>query len=204
MKKVLAIVAHSDDESFFAGGTLAQHAAMKHDVLVAVLADGVGSRFAFDVQGHAEARVVRRKCFISACKALGVRGQQLDVFPDQEADAVRQIVINRAVEDLVAGYIPDLVYTHHVGDLNLDHRKVAEAVLVATRGTPVRCMTPEWPSRCVGPKWKPKLREAIYGKPFAAKVKACLCYKAELRAYPHPRSEKAIRANHEEAFMEIR
>ena len=41
--RILAVVAHPDDESLWCGGTLAQHARVGDEVFVYALADGVGS-----------------------------------------------------------------------------------------------------------------------------------------------------------------
>lgn len=200
MSRILCVVAHPDDESFFAGGTLARHAVNGDAVKVVALADGVSSRQPSDGMADIE----RRAHFAAACKHLGAKRELRNVFPDQQADTVPQIDINREVHLLVCGYQPDLVYTHHVGDLNLDHRRVAEAVLVATRqGPPVRCMTPEWPARCVGPAFVPTIFEDIRTI-VGSKWLACREYTAEMREYPHPRSERAIFEQTTEAFMEIR
>jgi LmbE family N-acetylglucosaminyl deacetylase len=197
---VLAIVAHPDDESLWAGGTLALHVKRGDKVMVAALADGVGSRPPRGVTA-----TERRAQFWRACEALGVWPYMETVFPDQEADMVPQLAINRWMADFLIANACDTIYTHHVGDLNLDHRRVAEAVLVATRPgssdvQEVYHMRPEWPDRCVGPAWVPKAVIDIT-ETLEQKIQACLCYTDELRPYPHPRSEQALRAESVEWFM---
>lgn len=215
---VLAVVAHPDDESFSCGGTLAMHAQKGDVVTVVALSDGVGSRFWYrgkdgiPAKGEHEAWIARKKAFERACAILGVRGKIECVFPDQESDTIPQLQINKAVESILVSRRPELIYTHHVGDLNLDHRRVAEAVLVETRGAcPVFCAEPEWPERAVV-RFRGAKRHDITAT-FHRKLKACAAYSAEMRAYPHPRSEEALirRAKrwgsigeYAEAFMEIR
>jgi LmbE family N-acetylglucosaminyl deacetylase len=63
-------------------------------------------------------------------------------------------------------------------------------------------MAPEWPSRCIGPAWEPDISFDI-GTAMEAKVAACLCYEDEIRPYPHPRSEQAIRQQKLEWFKVI-
>ncbi len=197
--RVLVIVAHPDDESFWCGGQLAALAKAGHAVRVVALSDGVASR-----PGTNEA--ARFVAFAQAMRALGVAESMVySVFPDQQADTVPQLRINQAVESEVAQYRPTVVYTHHAGDLNLDHRRVAEAVLVASRPgssdvQEVYHIRPEWPDRCVGPAWTPTATLDITAT-LEQKVRACLCYEAELRPYPHPRSERAIRESPYEWFM---
>lgn len=197
---VLAIVAHPDDESLFAGGTLAGHAKRGDSVQVAALSDGVGSRPPRGVTAYA-----RLEQFYAACRLLGALPFRDTVFPDQQSDTVPQLQINQWVADFMLANPSDVIYTHHVGDLNLDHRRVAEAVLVATRTSAARvlCMAPEFPSRCVGPLWIPNMGVGIRDT-MDQKVHACLCYTDELREWPHPRSERAIRERPTEWFMEIR
>lgn len=202
---ILCVVAHPDDESFFAGGTLAQHARRGDQVTIVALSDGESSRFVASSCVECQTAIADRKAaFHRARCTLKAFGDRLIVFPDQQSDTVPQLTINRAVEALVVAHNPALVYTHHVGDLNLDHRRVAEAVLVATRGkVPVRCMTPEWPDRCVGPLFDWTLMVHLSTEDIETKVRACQCYGEEMRPYPHPRSEEYIREHVCESFVEI-
>lgn len=181
---VLVVIAHPDDESFWCGGTIAVRTQAGERVHVVALADGCGSRPGTEV-------AQREAAFRDACGILGATCQNMIVFPDQLADTVSQLKINRNAEFAVRLHQPSIVYTHHVGDLNLDHRRVAEAVLVATRpgsGVQMVChMRPEWPERCIGPAWKPTAFSRI-GAVVEQKRRACQCYTAELRGAPHPRA----------------
>jgi LmbE family N-acetylglucosaminyl deacetylase len=198
---ILVVVAHPDDESLFCGATIAKHVSQGELVHVVSMGTGVGSRGWPDQIEHERVRV---SAFQRALAILGATGGILNTFPDQQSDTVPQLVINKAVEDVMHEPTPKLVYTHHVGDLNTDHRRVAEAVLVATRmGPMVRCMSPEFPERCVGRKFKPTYQPFYGTEAWNKKIAACLCYETEIRKYPHPRSEKALRSR-AETFMEIR
>lgn len=204
---VLCLVAHADDESLFSGGSLCMHALDGNNVEVVVLSDGEGSRFEIDGDpNRIRASLERQRQFHRACRRLSVNGLWYPVFEDQRADALIQLDLNRIVQRVIASAQPELIYTHYSGDLNADHRRVAEAVLVATRnGPPVRCMTPEYPKRCVGPAFDFNIQVMFAPVAYEAKIAACLCYESELRAYPHPRSEKALRQQFAvESFMEIR
>ncbi len=201
--KILAIVAHPDDESFFAGGTIAKMTKLGHEVKVVAMTDGVKSR-----KHHTTSDIASRMLqFHEACRLLGATPELWSLFPDQQADTVPQLSINQAIEELVGAYRPARVYTHYHSDLNIDHRRVSEAVLVATRGMEVKVlgMTPEWPARCVGPRFLDDSNESFSAEDLDVKISACLCYVDELRPYPHPRSEKYIReiVKSSESFMEI-
>jgi LmbE family N-acetylglucosaminyl deacetylase len=188
-----------DDESLFAGGTLVRLANSGASVHVVTFSDGVQSR-GEKVPAMAVER--RRGHFDNACRELGVTGEARSIFPDQQSDTVPQLRLNREVECEVDWHKPAMVFTHFRGDLNHDHERVARAVMVATRGrqTQVYSMAPEFDRWA---PWTPDIEWDI-SEQMDAKVKACLCYVDELREYPHPRSERAIREQTVERFLEIR
>lgn len=199
-ERVLVLVAHPDDESFFCGGRLVQHVHAGDSVTVVCYTDGVRSR----PTATEDEVVTRWQQFHVACRVLGAHGLALRVFEDQRSDGVPQLTINQAVAANVASFPPTVVYTHHVGDLNLDHRRVAEAVLVAARGQSFRLfsLAPEWPALCVGPSWVPTENVTIEAE-MDTKIRACACYMAETRDYPHPRSVQALRESGAESFLRI-
>lgn len=102
------------------------------------------------------------------------------------------------VEKHVAEHRPDIVYTHHGGDINADHRALHEAVMVACRpyaAPSVRSLltfhTPsstEW-----GHGFEPNLFVDITDH-IDAKLAAMAFYADELRPEPHPRSLEYLRA----------
>jgi len=108
----------------------------------------------------------------------------------------------REVERLVEEFRPEIVYTHFGGDINRDHQVLAEAVLVAVRpyaAPSVRevlmfetSSSTEWSSAQISPVFQPNAFVEI-GETLERKVEAFLCYSAEVRDYPHPRSGQALR-----------
>lgn len=103
-----------------------------------------------------------------------------------------------AVERTVRSLEPEVVYTHHGGDINADHRALHEAVMVACRpyaAPSVRSIrtfhTPsstEW-----GHGFVPTLFVDISDH-IDAKLAAMAFYADELRPEPHPRSLEYLRA----------
>ena len=173
MARILCVMAHPDDETFWCGAALASHALNGDQGCVLILSDGCGSR----AEG-----THRWDAFQSACAHLGVVGRYARAFPDQQADTVSQLSINQHVEASVALMKPSRVYTHFVGDLNPDHRHVAEAVLVATRGIcPVWLARPDELGRALWP-FRPDHRRRVTVEPVRAqKLAAVRCYPTELR-----------------------
>lgn len=192
---ILAILAHPDDETFSCGGLLATHALDGESVAVMVCADGVTSR------GNATPR--RWNEYEAACEALGLTANCYSLFPDQQADTTSRLDLARSIHGTVDSRAPSLVYTHFPGDLNVDHRRVAEAVLVATRGVcPVRYVRPEWPSRSLWP-WQPTSWAYLTVAAQERRVAAGACYASELREWPHPRSLERLRRESTEGYIEI-
>ena len=93
---------------------------------------------------------------------------------------------------------PEAVYTHHTGDLNLDHQIIAKTVLVATRPKPgcsvkdvYMCEVPSSTEWSFNYQFKPNVFVDISGDFFLKKLTALRCYETELQPFPHPRSEVA-------------
>lgn len=106
--------------------------------------------------------------------------------------------VRSKAEMVVAHFRPDIVYTHHAGDINADHRALHEAVMVACRpyaAPSVRSIrtfyTPsstEW-----GSGFTPNLFVDIT-EHMDAKLAAMAPYASELRPEPHPRSLEQLRS----------
>jgi LmbE family N-acetylglucosaminyl deacetylase len=194
--KALVVAAHPDDEALGCGGTMAALAAAGCAVKVAFVADGVGAR------GTAMAGLEeRRGAAYEACARLGAEIVHVGSFPDNRLDTVALLDIVRMVEGVVAQHRPQLVLTHHPGDLNVDHRQVAAAVLTACRpvaGHPVStllsfevCSSTEWNHPDAQPGFSPDLFVDISAT-LGAKLDALRSYGAEMRPWPHPRSFEAV------------
>ncbi|WP_308916534.1 PIG-L deacetylase family protein [Jannaschia sp. LMIT008] len=192
-RDVLVVAAHSDDEALGCGGTIARHAGAGDRVRLLFLTDGVGAR------GDGGA-APRRDAARAAAAVLGAADVvQLD-FPDNRIDAVPLLDVVQAIEG--AAGAPDLIYTHHGGDLNVDHRICHRAVLTAFRpmsGSPVRAIlgfevasSTEWAFGTPDP-FQPQHFVDIAAT-LDAKMRALDCYAAEMRDFPHPRSARALRA----------
>lgn len=196
-KKILVIVAHPDDEVLGMGGTIIRHVTAGDLVHVLFLGDGVSSR-----KGCNEQLVKSRKT--SASQALEVLGAQLagfETFPDNQFDTVSLLSIVQAIESAKHSLMPEIVYTHHGGDLNIDHRITCQAVLTAFRPQPDEscreilsfeiASSTEWSSPQVTAPFHPDTYVEI--TPYLTVLKkACRCYQSELRSDPHARSIEAI------------
>jgi LmbE family N-acetylglucosaminyl deacetylase len=199
-ERVLCIAAHPDDEVLGAGATLAGLVDRGHEVHVLVLGEGVGGRFAKNVRPDHEVRQLASE-FEKAASIIGATPHQLSL-PDNRFDTIDLIDVIQLVETLKREVEPTLVFTHHHGDLNVDHRVTAEAVLTAFRPLPNEIRTTllgfetisstEWNVHSHGTVFAPNwFEDASIG--LERKVEALAAYQHELRDWPHPRSLEGVR-----------
>lgn len=190
-ERILCVAAHPDDESLGCGGTLAKHVRAGDTVMVVTLADGASSRTALpatDVQR-------RREC-LAALATLGVTQNAFGDWPDNRFDAVPLLKIVRDIEQSISLFQPSIVYTHWIGDLNVDHRVTHNAVNVACRPQP-GCVVKklyyfEVPCSTL---WAGGFSPNYYvdiGETMQIKLDACQAYASEMRPSPHPRSMMGI------------
>ncbi len=121
-QSILILAAHLDDEVLGCGGTIAKLADQGATIHVAFLADGVFSR-AGDQAKQQEELHIRCAAAQKACDILGVKSVSFDDFPDNRMDTVALLGITKALEELIAVHQPEVVFTHHAGDVNIDHRR---------------------------------------------------------------------------------
>lgn len=195
---ILVVAAHPDDEVLGCGATLARHAAAGDRVEVFIAATGAASRGDGDAAIKALQDAAR-----AAASTLGVDGVRFGGLPDNALDKLPLLDVVQTIEAVVAGVRPTVVYTHHGGDLNVDHQIVHQAVRTACRPLPgtavrqVRCFeTPsstEWGGASGGGDFRPTIFIDVAGF-MAAKRRALECYAMEMRLFPHARSMDAVDA----------
>jgi len=197
---ILVLAAHPDDEVLGCGGTIAKWADAGARVHVEFLADGVYSRQADSLVQQAEL-LARRSAAQKACSILGVHSVSFGDLPDNRMDTIPLLDVAQTVEALIGIHRPDTVFTHHAGDVNIDHRRLHEAVVTACRpqlGHPVKTLlcfevasSTEWQLPGSGPVFAPNWFVDISAT-LSRKLAALEAYAAELRAWPHPRSLRGV------------
>lgn len=193
-KTVLVVVAHPDDEILGCGGIMKKFSLAGAKVYTLILSAGKASRG--DVKLVQEQKKLKKE-MESANNVLGVEEVFTADFPDNAFDSVPLLEIVRKIEEVKEKVSPDIVFTHHEGDMNVDHKLTHRAVLTATRpmaGESVKeVYAIEIPSST---EWNAYSRNSLFlGNTFVDitetieyKIKAMAEYDSELRAYPHPRS----------------
>ena len=200
VKRARVIAAHPDDEVLGAGATMAALADRGVEVHALVLGEGVGARFEENKRPDDEVERLARQVR-DAAAILGATPHQLDL-PDNRFDSLDMLDVIHAVERFKEELRPDLVLTHHPGDMNVDHRITCNAVLTAFR--PVKgeprvtvlafetLSSTEWNPHPNGTPFVPNwFEDASPG--LQRKIDAMAVYTEELREWPHPRSLEGIR-----------
>ena len=201
---VAVIAAHPDDEVLGCGGTIARMVKEGRSVHVLLMADGESSRAGVDNSKIDPSRVASRNDAAErACKILGCTSVTLLCLPDNRLDHIDLLDVVKLIEDFIKKCKPATILTHHSGDVNIDHRVVHEAVVVASRPQPgffvkellffeVPSST-EWrplgSGEMFNPNWFCDISDTL-----EIKMNALQVYQEELREFPHPRSIKAIEA----------
>lgn len=204
MKSALVVAAHPDDEVLGCGGTIARLAHEGWAVHVFIVAEGATSR---DLTRNRDARKSELSHLEQAARAanaiLGASTVTLGDFPDNRMDSLELLDVVKAVESEVVKNQPSLVFTHHSGDVNVDHRILHDAVVAACRplpGAPVTellffevASSTEWRPASSGPSFQPNVYYDISSH-LQTKVRALEAYASEMREFPHARSIKAVEA----------
>ena len=202
MVSVLVAAAHPDDEILGCGGVLASHAAKGDTVHVLIVAEGATARDARRDPAGREAELTALRASASrAASVIGAEEPRMVGLPDNRLDTLPLLDVIKPIEAVVEAVAPEIVYTHHGGDLNVDHRIVHQAVVTACRPlprSPVRAIyafetvsSTEWQS--AGDAFRPQRWVDI--EPFLRlKLQALEAYKAEMRPFPHARSFEAVEA----------
>jgi LmbE family N-acetylglucosaminyl deacetylase len=198
-KNILVIAAHPDDEALGCAGTIAKHVHNKEKVKIVFFTVGEMSR------DNANKKLIsfRKNNAINSLKILGVNKNDImfNSFPDNAMDGMPLIKIVKILESIKQNYKPDIIYTHYGNDLNVDHKAVYNATLVAFRPLPnstvkkILCFeilsSTEWASK-ISNSFNPNYFVNI-DKFIKKKIASIKKYKKEIQAEPHARSIKNVK-----------
>ncbi|MFZ5970313.1 MAG: PIG-L deacetylase family protein [Bacteroidota bacterium] len=204
-KKILVVVAHPDDELLGCGATL--HRLKKEldcAIRVVILGEGLTSRSATrDTKKWEHDLAIHRANIEAARKSIGYDSTGIYNFPDNRFDSVALLDLVKVVEEEKRQFQPDVIFTHHGGDMNVDHQRTFEAVMTASRPfgseTVKVILTFETPSST---EWRPSVDPRhfvpnvvieVREPDLEAKINGMEAYEFERRKYPHPRAPEALR-----------
>ena len=204
-KKILVVVAHPDDELLGLGATMHKLiSGYKCKVRVIILGEGITSRSdERDPERWKEELKIHRQNIEQARKAIGYESVGIYDFPDNRFDTVALLDIIKVIEKEKEIFQPEIIFTHHGGDVNIDHQITFNAVITATRpiehekvNTIITFETPsgtEWIASSEPRTFIPNLFIEVSEDDLEAKIKGMESYEFEKRLYPHPRSPRALK-----------
>lgn len=198
----MVVAAHPDDEVLGCGGTIARHADAGDQVQVLIVAEGATSRQQQRDQGQATEELSALALAAQQAGAiLGAQGVELLDLPDNRLDSLARLDLIKRIEERITRHQPQVVYVHHAGDVNVDHRRLHEAVVTACRptpGHPVRRLlsfevasSTEWQPPGSAPAFQPNWFVDIAAQ-WPRKREALVAYASEMRPWPHARSIVAL------------
>ena len=220
---ILVIAAHPDDEVLGCGGTILA-TAPEDVVIIGILGEGITSRYPKRDEAPIEELNSLELQAKQVSSLLGASDLVLGGLPDNRFDSLDMLDIVQTIEQWIDKFNPGVVYTHHPGDLNIDHSTTYRSVLTATRptkGSGVKELytfevpsSTEWAFQSLSPPFMPNTFVDV-SDVIDRKVQALNVYKDEVRDFPHPRSSEGLKVvarrwgsvigtNYAEAFQLIR
>ncbi len=197
---VLIIAAHPDDEVLGCGATISRLATEGNDIYIAILGEGITSRYLKREDANKKLIKDLRKKAEKVVEFLGAKELFHSDFPDNRFDTVPLLDVIKNVEEWIDKIKPEVLFTHHAHDLNIDHVITHRAVLTATR--PIKgCLVKEVYTFEIPSSTEWAFGEFSSFKPnvffnikdtIELKIKAMEIYESEVRGFPHPRSHEAI------------
>jgi len=223
----MVVVAHPDDELLGLGATMNRLIAEFNCLVrVVILGEGITSRL------DKRDKDLCRDQLETHHQNISLAGQQIGYqsigtynFPDNRFDSVDLLDIIKVIEKEKSNFGPEIIFTHHGGDVNIDHQRTFDAVITATRPmenetvkTILAFETPsgtEWRASTDPRHFVPNFFISVSERNLEAKINGMECYEFEKRPYPHPRSPEALRIQaarwgvavgqkYSEAFMLVR
>lgn len=198
--KYLIVVAHPDDETLGAGGSIYKWTHSGDEVDVCIMCTEAKVR-AFRPEDNE-----LNDDMNASTDFLGIGKKFEATFPNIEMNTVPHLKLVQFIESAIKESEPDIVITHHPSDTNNDHLQTSMACQAAIRlfqrRNDVKPITDlwfmevlsstEWSVNSSMDCFKPNTFVEIGKDCVDNKITAMNMYRGVMRPYPHPRSEESI------------
>lgn len=204
-KKIMLVVAHPDDEVLGVGATMNKLISeCGCEVHVVILGEGITSRSEVrDELAWENELKLHRENIKKAQNIIGYKSVSIYNLPDNRFDSIALLDIIKIIEKEKEGFNPDMIFTHHGGDLNIDHQLTFDAVITCCRPMETEIVKhiitfetmsgTEWRATTDPKVFIPNFFISISDRNLQAKVDAMESYYFEKRKFPHPRSPEALK-----------
>ena len=200
--KVLVVAAHPDDEVLGCGATISKHVSCGDEVRIIILGEGITSRANLSLGEQKKLTEKLSEDMNKVCKILGAEKIIQGYFPDNKLDSIPLLVVVHFIERRLSEFQPEIVYTHHSSDVNIDHCVTAKAMQAVCRPLPGSLIktvlafevpsSTEW--NFGSNRFSPNVFVSIGGDYLKKKLDALKIYDSETRDFPHPRSFESVKA----------
>ncbi len=187
---VLVFAPHNDDEVLGVGGTICKYSESGHSVYVCEVTSGAKYKLMQEEAKHAH-------------QVMGVKKSFFLNLPVVKLKNLDPAAINGKIDKIVKSVKPDIVFIPFIGDMHLDHREVAESVLVAVRPIGESSVKTVYMYETLSETgWNIPSSERSFipdtwidiSDTLCTKIKAMECYSSQIKDYPNPRSKEGIKA----------
>lgn len=197
-ENIAVIVAHPDDEVLAFGGVMCRHSDRGDHVHLLILATGLAARSGDNTVSKEDLTRLREDALASA-RIMGASTTEFGEFPDNRMDAVALLDVVKRVEQFLEKTQATTLYTHHAGDLNIDHTVIARAALTACRPLPGSVVRRVYSGEILSSSEYARAEDRFIPTKYVdidayleRKCEAMKCYRSEIRDSPHPRSVESI------------
>jgi N-acetylglucosamine malate deacetylase 1 len=199
---ILVVAAHPDDEILGCGATVRRLADEGHDVYSVILCANADAR-----HNRPDLEALHRMAE-AASKAVGIKESVGHDFKNIQFNVYPHLDMVKKVEEAIVRFKPRWVFTHHAGDLNIDHR-VCHDVTMAAVMLPQR-MSADLPATMIervylfeilsSTDWAPVTFPQFHPNSFfdvaatlETKIAALESFEGALKPAPHSRSAANLR-----------
>ena len=190
---ILVVAPHPDDEVLGCGGTIKKYSDRGDMVSVCYVTSAYLPDWSQEYLWRKEEEIQKSNSILGISKRIDLK------YPAVMLDPIPQKEINKSISKVVSDVQPDCVFIPHRNDINVDHRIVHDAALVALRPPYTRCRQIFVYETLSETEWG--TRRSVFDAAYYVdisdtldhKVLAMEAYKSEIKESPHPRSSDIIR-----------